>query len=145
MRRRFYQKPYVSTAPVRRPAGGRKNRTIFGQLLDIVRCPVKFRHYLKFHGARTAFCRVIEGTFVKRHLPGTVRCLKSAMNFRNSLNKSTMTVRAPDVLARAPADVLWVETPPVRSDVYLQKYTLHRHRYFTSKDQNYKYWKKYFA
>jgi len=27
--------------------------------LDI-RCLVKFRNYLKFHGARTAFCRVIE-------------------------------------------------------------------------------------
>jgi len=44
-----------STAPIRRPAGGRKNRTIFGQLLDIVWCPVKLRYYLKFHGDRTAF------------------------------------------------------------------------------------------
>jgi len=29
--------------------------------LDIVWCPVKFRYYLKFHGALTAFCRVIVG------------------------------------------------------------------------------------
>ena len=40
---------------------GRKNRTIFDHFLDIVRCPVKFRYYLKFHGARMAFGRVIEG------------------------------------------------------------------------------------
>jgi len=26
------------------------------------RCPVKFSYYLKFHGALTAFCRVIDGT-----------------------------------------------------------------------------------
>jgi len=31
----------------------------FYQFLDIVRCPVNFRYYLKFHGARTAFGRVI--------------------------------------------------------------------------------------
>jgi len=46
---------------LRRPAGGRKNRTIFYHFLDIVRYLVMFRHYLKFHGARTAFGRVIEG------------------------------------------------------------------------------------
>jgi len=38
--------------------------------------------------------------------------------------------------ARAPADVFSVELPPVRSDVFLQKYILHLHRYFSSKDQN---------
>ena len=29
--------------------------------LDIVECLLKLKHYLKFHGARAAFCRVIEG------------------------------------------------------------------------------------
>jgi len=47
-----------STEPVRRQAGGRKNRTIFIIFLDIVRCPVKFRYYLKFHSARTAFAHI---------------------------------------------------------------------------------------
>jgi len=46
-------------APVRRPAGGRKNRTIFEHFEDIVRYPVKFRYYLKFYSARTAFGSVI--------------------------------------------------------------------------------------
>jgi len=56
-----HKKSYDSKASVRRSAGGRKNRTIFGQFLDIVRCPVKFRYYLKLHRALAAFCRVIEG------------------------------------------------------------------------------------
>jgi len=51
---------YDSTAPLRHPAGGRKNRTIFDHFLDIVRSPVMFRNYLKFHGACMAFGRVIE-------------------------------------------------------------------------------------
>jgi len=58
---------------LRRPAGGRKNRTIFDHFLDIVRCPVKFRYYLKFHGARTAFGRVIGGKMTSvghRTVPG---------------------------------------------------------------------------
>jgi len=33
VRRLFHQKLYDSTAPVRRPAGGRKNRTIFEHFL----------------------------------------------------------------------------------------------------------------
>jgi len=33
----------------------------FINFLDIVRCPVKFRYYLKFHGPRQAFGRVNEG------------------------------------------------------------------------------------
>ena len=32
IRRLFHKNSYESTAPVRRPAGGRKNRTIFDQL-----------------------------------------------------------------------------------------------------------------
>ena len=43
-----------------RPAAGRIVRFLI-IFLDIVRCPVKFRYYLKFHGTRTAFVRVIEG------------------------------------------------------------------------------------
>jgi len=80
-------------------------------VLDIIRRPLKFSYYLKFHGARTAFCRVIEGTMtsaghrlhtsdghrtnlvwnsnrtIKRR-PGIVRCVKRARNFRKSLYKS---------------------------------------------------------
>ena len=37
---------------------------------------------------------------------------------------------------RAPANVLWVKLPPVRSDMFLQKNILHLHRYFTFKDIN---------
>jgi len=51
----FTKKSYESTAPVRRPAGGRKNRTIFYQF---------FRHRTvpgEVHGARTAFGWVNEG------------------------------------------------------------------------------------
>jgi len=74
VRRLFHQKSYDSTAPVRCPAGGKKNRTIFYIIfLDIVRCPVNFRYYLKFHGARTAFGRVIEGKITSaghRTVPG---------------------------------------------------------------------------
>jgi len=69
----FHKKSYDSTAPVRCPAGGRKNRTILYHVLDIVRCPVNFRYYLKFHGARTAFGRVIEGKITSdghRTVPG---------------------------------------------------------------------------
>jgi len=55
-----------------RPAAGRIVR-FFINFLDIVRCPVKFMCYLKFHGARTAFGRVNEGkmTFAgHRTVPG---------------------------------------------------------------------------
>jgi len=38
-----------------------------------------------------------------------------------------------------PAEVLWVKLPSLRSDMYLQKYMLNLHRYFTSEDQKYKY------
>ena len=55
-----------------RPAAGRIVRFVY-HFLDIVRCPVKFRYYLKFHGARTAFGRVIEGKITSaghRTVPG---------------------------------------------------------------------------
>jgi len=40
-------------------------------IFDIVRCPAKFRYYLKLHGARTALLGPLR---VKWHRPGTVRC-----------------------------------------------------------------------
>jgi len=53
--------------------------------------------------------------------------LTIARNYRKSLNDDlTMPVRAP-------ADVLRVELPPRRSDVFLQKNILYLHRYFISK------------
>ena len=55
-----------------RPAAGRIAR-FFINFSDIVRCPVKFRYYLKFHGARTAFGRVNEGKMTSaghRTVPG---------------------------------------------------------------------------
>jgi len=53
--RTILRRPYGA-----RPAAGRIVR-FFINFLDIVRCPVNFRYYLKFHGARTAFGRVIKG------------------------------------------------------------------------------------
>ena len=53
--RTILQRPYGA-----RPAAGRIV-PFFINFLDIVRCPVKFRYYLKFHGARTAFGRVNKG------------------------------------------------------------------------------------
>ena len=55
-----------------RPSAGRIVR-FFINFLDIVRCPVKFRYYLRFHGARTAFGRVNEGKMTSaghRTVPG---------------------------------------------------------------------------
>ena len=55
-----------------RPAAGRIVRFLI-IFLDIVRCPVNFRYYFKFHGARTAFGRVIEGKITSaehRTVPG---------------------------------------------------------------------------
>jgi len=96
---------------------------------------------------------------VKWHWPGTVRCKDGAWplfahigqapnNFGIKFKsydvwkargtfENLLTIRAMPVLA--PADDLWVELPPVRNDVYLQKYILHLHRYFTSEDQKYRY------
>ena len=44
----------------------------------------------------------------------------------------------------APDDILRVELPPVKSDVYFQKYILHLQIYFTSEVQKYKYKNMYF-
>ena len=82
--RTILRRPYGA-----RPAAGRIVR-FFINFLDIVLCPVKFRYYLKFHGARTAFGRVNEGKItsaghhtvpgqrpagVCTHRPGTRRFL----------------------------------------------------------------------
>jgi len=53
--RTILRRPYGA-----RPAAGRIVRFLI-IFLDSVRCPVNFRYYLKFHGARTAFGRVIKG------------------------------------------------------------------------------------
>ena len=55
-----------------RPAAERIVRFLV-KFLDIVRCPVKFRYYLKFHGARMTFGRVNEGKITSaghRTVPG---------------------------------------------------------------------------
>ena len=88
-----------------RPAAGRIVR-VWVICLDIVRCSVKFRYYLKFHGARTSFERVDEGKKTSagyRAVPG--RCpaglLYTSGGHRTILVKnlnrtiSKATVRAP--------------------------------------------------
>jgi len=67
--RTILRRPYGA-----RPAAGRIVR--FFIILDIVRYPVKYRYYLKFHGARTAFGRIIEGKMTSaghRMVPGRAR------------------------------------------------------------------------
>jgi len=159
----FSGNTYDSTAPVRRPAGGRKYCTIFYQILDIVLCQVKFKYYLKFHGARTAFGKVIDGkmtstghrtvlgrqpTGVCTHWTGSgrflfkiniVRFQRCPSRHRTVPGRTSYDVwQAPGTFknlliirqmpVRAPADVLWVELAPVRSDVLLQKYIMHLNR-----------------
>ena len=120
-------------------------------ILDIERCPVKFKYYLKFHGTRTAFCRVIEGTMklarhrmvpwrgpagVCTHGTGTVQFwFKFILYNVNSNRLGTMWCPAGH----------HTKALAVRSFVYLQKNILHLHRYFTSEDQKYKYKIIYFA
>jgi len=53
-----------------RPAAGRIVR-FFIIFLDIVRCPVKLRYSLKFHGAVR---HLVASLRVKWHRPGTLRC-----------------------------------------------------------------------
>jgi len=73
VRRLFHQNRTI----LRRPYGARPAAwrivQFFYQFLNIVRCPVKFRYYLKFHGARTAFGRANEGKMTSaghRTVPG---------------------------------------------------------------------------
>ena len=60
VRRLFHKKKIVRFYGAR-PAAVRIVR-FFVIFLDIIRCPVKFSYYIKFHGARATFCWVIEGT-----------------------------------------------------------------------------------
>ena len=93
------------------PAAGRIVRYLI-TFIDIARCPVKFRYYLKFHSACTAFGRVnmrgpdgarptfahigrAPGDFSKPisydsngALLGIIGCQASARNFQKSLKKS---------------------------------------------------------
>ena len=71
--------------------GGRKNRTIFYQFLEIVRCPVKFKYYLKFHGAHTAFARVIEVNNIGR-AQYSVRIGRASGDFCLKLYRTISTV-----------------------------------------------------
>jgi len=74
--RTILRRPYGA-----RPAAGRI-LLFFIIVLDIVQCPLKFRHYLKFHGARTAFGRVIEGTMTSAgHLTAPVWLLHTSDYF----------------------------------------------------------------
>jgi len=52
------KKSHDSTGPGRRQE---QSYAFFVKFLDIIRCPVKLSYYFKFHGARTAFCKVFEG------------------------------------------------------------------------------------
>ena len=60
---------------LRRPAGGRKNRTIFYRFLDIVRCPVKLG---TTYNSTAPVRRLVGSLRVKSLRPGTVRCLDGA-------------------------------------------------------------------
>ena len=67
-RRLFHQKSYNSMAL------GQRQKQLYDFWSIFRRCPVKFRYFLKFHGARTAFCRVIEGKMASvghRTVPST--------------------------------------------------------------------------
>jgi len=83
------------------------------------------------------------------HRPGTVNCPDGARPAFAYIGRAPddfgLKFKSYDFIVRAPADVLWVELPPVRSDMYLQKYIMHLHRYFTSEDQKNKHKNIYFA
>jgi len=139
-----------------RTVPGRRQEESYDFLLflDIVRCPVKFRSYLKFHGARTAFGRVIEGKitsaghrtifiyYLYRTIPttplrapygarpGIVRCLTSARKLKTSLNKSA------DARPGTGRCFMSQTATGEKRRVFLQKNILHLRRYFTFKDQN---------
>jgi len=66
VRRLFHQKSYDSTTPVRRPAGGRKNHTIFCQLF-MLWSQIIYGHrtasislqIVRFYGARSSAGRIV--------------------------------------------------------------------------------------
>ena len=151
---RFYG---ACTAPGRRQE---ESYDFFINFVDIVRCPVKFMYYIKFHGARTAFA---ESTRVKWHRPVgicTHRTIFVTNLYRtiltvpvwasydvwqapwtktNILTNRPMPVRTPDDARPGTGRCFISRTATVKSDVFLQKNIFHLHRYFISKDQKHKY------
>jgi len=106
-----------------RPAAGRIVRFLIN-FLDIVRCSVKFRNYLKFHGARTAFGRVNEGKMTSaghRTVPGR----RPAGVCTHRTDNGRFLFISYDSNGACP--------------VFLLKNILHLQRYFISKDQKHKY------
>ena len=107
---------------------------------------MKLRYYLNYHGDRTSFCTVIHGKMTSQ--PG--RRLHTSDGHRTILVYFNCAFNGIDwasydfwktqgryltnrpMPVQAPADVLWVELP-VKSDI------VQVHRFFISKDQNYKY------
>jgi len=122
----FHKKSYDSA----RPAAGRIT-LFFCHFLDIIRCPVKFSYYLKFHDPCTAFCRVIEGTMTSAghclHTwdgHRTISVWNSNWTISTAAGHRTMCEKSKElskISIQIVLNVLWVELPPVRSDVYLQK------------------------
>jgi len=68
-----------------RPVAGRIVR--FLSILDIIRCPVKFRYYFKFHGAQSAFAHI------RRTLDDF--CLKWKLYDLNKTNCKTIFMKWP--------------------------------------------------
>ena len=111
---------------------------VTNKCLDIVRCPVKFKYIyilLKIHGARTAFCMVIES---KCHRTGTVLGQASydvwkapGYSFDRLMPVRTTDDARPDTGRWLAGHRLMIyeSLPSVRSDVYLQNI------YFTSQYQ----------
>jgi len=138
---------------LRRPAGGRKNRTIFLSLLDTIRCLVKLSYYIKFHGARTAFCWVIEGTIAStghrlhkseghRAIFGNLnRTISTAAGHRTMCEKGKELSKISIQIGRFASGhrLMFYKSNRLRwelSDVYVQKYILNLYRYVTCEDQN---------
>jgi len=124
----------------------RKNRMIFINFLNIVRCPVNFRYYryLKFHGGRTAFGRVNKGTlgshrpFGVRPAPG--RRLHTSDDFCLKYKSYISNGDRPGIVqCLGTGRCFMCQTFTGEKRHVLQKYTLHLHRYCSSKDQKHKY------
>ena len=138
-----------------RPAAGGIVRFLIN-FLDIVRCPVNFRYYLKFHGARTAFGRVTEDKitsfthigrapddFCLRFISYNSNSVRAPYDvwqapgtLRNLLTNRPTPVRAPDDARPGTGQCFMSRTATGEKRRVLQKYL---HRYFTCKDQKHKY------
>ena len=161
--RTILRRPYGA-----RPAAGRIVRFLIN-FLDIVRCPVKFRSYLKFHGARTAFGWVNEGKMasaghrtvpgrrpagVCTHRTGTGRfCLKfisydsngtydvwqAPGTFKNLSTNLPMPVRVPDDARPGTGRCFMNRIATGEKRSVFAEEHIDLRRYFISKDQKYKY------